>query len=125
MQRTFAVLKHYIHSRYTTRLSLLLALVGAVSFAQVSGTEIQDIDHDRDGIIGFSDFVAFAGAYNRLVSEDPSDSVYDYDMDQVVGFGDFLILASFWGQTYEPSVSTLLGTFSGQGPFSVETYRAP
>lgn len=55
-------------------------------------------DFNRDGRIGFADFVAFAEAFGASSDEEAFDARYDLDLDGEVGFSDFLIFAKAFGQ---------------------------
>ena len=63
-------------------------VVRAAPLAMVAG------DFDGDGQVGFSDFLAFVGAFGR------PDAAPGFDLDGngQVGFPDFLILAEHYGQ---------------------------
>ncbi len=50
-------------------------------------------DFDGDGVVGFSDFLAFVQAFGS------SDAAYDIDRSGSVDFGDFLILADSFGRS--------------------------
>jgi len=50
-------------------------------------------DFDSDGMIGFGDFLLFAGAFGG------NNPTFDLDDDNSVGFSDFLLFASLFGQS--------------------------
>ena len=49
-------------------------------------------------MVGFSDFLTFAGAFGKTVSVDPTVAPFDLDDDGSVGFLDFLIFAGDFGK---------------------------
>lgn len=55
-------------------------------------------DFDRDGRIGFPDFILFAKAFGTSSAEDVFDTQFDLDGDGEVGFSDFLIFSKAFGQ---------------------------
>ena len=75
---------------------------GATSHAvsgDVSGDNTASIpDFDGDGTVGFSDFLAFAGAFGSSRGDDKYKATYDLNGDGEVGFGDFLIFAQHFGK---------------------------
>ncbi|MEE2752698.1 MAG: hypothetical protein VX910_01855 [Candidatus Latescibacterota bacterium] len=54
-------------------------------------------DFDSDGIVGFSDFLAFADNFGRKSTDLDFDSRFDLDADGVVGFTDFLVFVTQFG----------------------------
>ena len=65
----------------------------------VQGTigQAQQGDFNRDGCIGFSDFLAFAAHYGLREGQTRYNARYDLDGDKIIGFGDFLIFAAHFG----------------------------
>ena len=59
--------------------------------------QAQQGDFNRDGCIGFSDFLAFASHYGLREGQTGYNARYDLDGDKIIGFGDFLIFASHFG----------------------------
>ena len=55
-------------------------------------------DFNRDGTIGFADFVVFAEAFGASSADGKFDSGFDLDGDGTIGFSDFLIFAKAFGQ---------------------------
>ena len=53
---------------------------------------IERADADGDGVIGMSDFRAFAEAYGT------TDLQFDFNEDGTVGFSDFLIFISLYSE---------------------------
>ena len=59
-------------------------------------------DFNRDGMVNFADFLAFAGQFGARQGDGRYDAKYDLDSDGTIGFGDFLI----FGNSYGKDVST-------------------
>jgi hypothetical protein len=55
-------------------------------------------DFDSDGMVGFSDFLIFAGAFGSQSGDPTFRSDADLDQSGDVGFSDFLIFAATFGQ---------------------------
>ena len=70
------------------------------AFVPFGGQEIlpKSPDFDRDGIVRFSDFVAFALRSGARRGDPAYDDRFDLDGDGEVGFGDFLTFAQGFGQ---------------------------
>ncbi len=69
---------------------------------KVSGTDeyqtfvaeaLAKADFDRDGTVGFSDFIQFAAAFGLGLGDTGYDTRFDLDGDGAIGFADFLIFA--------------------------------
>ena len=56
-------------------------------------------DFDRDGTVGFVDFLAFADAFGTTSDDGNFDSRYDLDGDGEVGFSDFVVFSRYFGKT--------------------------
>ena len=56
-------------------------------------------DFDGNGLVGFSDFVAFAGAFGAQRGDGKYSAVYDLNGDGGIGFDDFVIFAKGFGDT--------------------------
>lgn len=54
-------------------------------------------DFDSDGIVGFADFLLFAGAYGLSNDDAEFEARFDLDGNGNIGFGDFLIFAGRFG----------------------------
>ncbi len=61
--------------------------------------DVSVADFDRDGIIGFADFLLFVGQFGLHQGSVGYDPQYDLDGDGAIGFGDFLIFASTFGKS--------------------------
>ena len=55
------------------------------------------IDFDRDGIVGFADFLLFVVQFGFSEGDEGYNARYDLDGDGTIGFGDFLIFANSFG----------------------------
>ena len=55
-------------------------------------------DFDGNGQVGFSDFVAFAGAFGARLGDGKYVAAYDLNNDGGIGFDDFVIFASSFGE---------------------------
>ena len=60
-------------------------------------------DFDGDNMVGFSDFLAFAGQYGSKRGDGRYQAKYDLDGNGAIGFSDFLIFANSYGQQVPPS----------------------
>ena len=59
-------------------------------------TGIVSADFDSDGVVGFTDFLAFAGSFGSRSGEIGWDARFDLDGDSSVGFTDFLVFVSLY-----------------------------
>ncbi len=55
-------------------------------------------DFDGDGMVNFSDFLAFAGQFGARQGDGRYEAKYDLDSDGAIGFGDFLLFSSSFGK---------------------------
>ena len=55
-------------------------------------------DFDGNGMVGFSDFLAFAGAFGTSRGDEKYVAAYDLNGDGAIGFDDFLIFAGSFGE---------------------------
>ena len=55
-------------------------------------------DFDDDGVVGFSDFIQFAGQFGASRGDETFDERFDLDGDGAIGFPDFLIFAGNFGK---------------------------
>ena len=60
-------------------------------------------DFDGDGMVGFSDFLEFAGQYGALRGDGRYQVRYDLNGDGRIGFSDFLSFARSYGNTIPPT----------------------
>ena len=59
-------------------------------------------DFDGSGLVGFADFVLFAGAFGYRQGDEQYDVTYDLTGDGAVSFDDFVIFATSFGGRGEP-----------------------
>lgn len=55
-------------------------------------------DFDEDGVVGFADFLQFAGQFGSARGDDTYDDRFDLDGDGSIGFPDFLIFVGSFGK---------------------------
>ena len=55
-------------------------------------------DFDRDGVVGFADFLQFVAQFGFSEDDEGYDAQFDLDGDSTIGFGDFLIFANAFGK---------------------------
>ena len=55
-------------------------------------------DFDGNGLVGFSDFVAFAGIFGSQRGDSKFDARYDLNGDGGIGFDDFVVFSGSFGQ---------------------------
>ena len=55
-------------------------------------------DFDEDGVVGFADFLQFAGSFGAQQGEESYEERFDLDGDGSIGFPDFLIFAGTFGK---------------------------
>ena len=60
-------------------------------------------DFDGDGLVGFSDFLGFAGHYGSNQGDGRYQLRYDLDGNGAIDFSDFLMFANSYGQQAPPS----------------------
>ena len=61
-------------------------------------TALPSPDFDGNGLVGFSDFVVFAGAFGARKGDGKYEAVYDLNGDGSIGFDDFVIFATSFGE---------------------------
>ena len=88
-----------------------LDLAGAVTV--LGSAAAKNSDFDGDGVVGFSDFLTFAGAFGKTVSTDASAAPFDLDDDGSVGFLDFLVFAADFGKTIGAGKPAIPATTTG------------
>ena len=54
-------------------------------------------DFDRDGVIGFADFLLFVAYFGLSQGDEGYDARFDLDSDGTIGFGDFLVFINAFG----------------------------
>lgn len=71
---------------------------GPRAFRPITIEQPPSPDFNRDGTVGFADFVVFAAAFGRTIVDDDSNSRFDLNGDGTVDFGDFVIFARAFGR---------------------------
>jgi hypothetical protein len=102
--RLFSV-SFVVQSEFTesTRISLENPTVWAISTSFTVPSLVVEIraslngDFNRDGEVGFADFLEFAGAFGKAAPAGSAEAKYDLDRSGDIGFGDFLIFAGAFG----------------------------
>lgn len=59
-------------------------------------------DFDGDGVVGFADFVQFAGVFGSSRGDGTYQAKYDLDSNGAIGFPDFLIFTNDFGKSVSP-----------------------
>ena len=70
----------------------------AVVGVDVSNVDVSIADFDKDGTIGFADFLLFVAQFGLSEGDEGYEAKYDLDGDGTIGFGDFLIFANAFGK---------------------------
>ncbi len=85
--------------RYTLGISVSPKRIGAANFNSIDVVpgNPPSPDFDRDGRVGFPDFIAFAQAFGKSWADENFKPWFDLDLDGEVGFSDFLIFARAFG----------------------------
>ena len=85
--------------RYTLSITVAEWHGAAVFYPMaVARREPPSPDFDRDGTVGFTDFILFARAFGKSRVDEEWESRFDLDLDGEVGFSDYLIFADAFGQ---------------------------
>lgn len=58
-------------------------------------------DFDENGVVNFTDFLLFVGAFGTREGQEKYDAKYDLNGDGQIGFADFLLFTSDFGRTAE------------------------
>lgn len=88
----------YEVGRYTFSITVAKWHGSAVFYPMdVEHREPPSPDFDRDGTVGFPDFILFARAFGKSGADEDWDSRFDLDLDGEVGFSDYLIFADAFG----------------------------
>ena len=66
-------------------------------------------DFDESGVVDFSDFLLFVGAFGSREGQKMYEARYDLNGDDTIGFDDFLVFVSSFGKRTTGSVSDLQG----------------
>ena len=73
----------------------MIAGIGAPT--TVASYQVANLDYDKDGIIGFSDFLLFSAQFGKSESDREYTTGFDFDGNGRVGFNDFLFFADAFG----------------------------
>ena len=73
-----------------------------VSVELQSGPASPTPDFDGDGMVGFADFVQFAGVFGASRGDGTYQAKYDLDSDGTIGFPDFVIFVNDFGKPVSP-----------------------
>ena len=65
-------------------------------------------DFDEDGVVGFADFLQFAGRFGAARGDEDYEHRFDLDGDGSIGFPDFLIFAGSFGKTVPRIVNMMI-----------------
>ena len=63
-----------------------------------TGVSVPNLDFDRDGAVGFTDFLLFSSSFGLSEGDAGFDAKYDLDGNGMVGFSDFLIFVEGFGK---------------------------
>lgn len=81
---------------------------------------IDQADFDRDGQVGFTDFLIFAHAFGASQGDPGFNPRCDLNGDGVIGFGDFLLFAQLFGSDGMRWVIPLTLTNKTSDPLSID-----
>ena len=73
-----------------------------VSVELQSGPAFLTPDFNGDGMVGFADFVQFAGVFGASRGDGTYQAKYDLDSDGTIGFSDFVIFVNDFGKPVSP-----------------------
>ena len=69
----------------------------SAEITQATPPPAPDPDFDRDGTVGFPDFLQFVAQFGLSRGDAGYDARFDLDGDGTIGFGDFLVFANAFG----------------------------
>ena len=84
-------------------------------------------DFDGDGMVGFADFLQFAGVFGASRGDGTYQAKYDLDGDGAIGFPDFLIFTNDFGKSVSPpggGGGGGTGTSSGFAPIDQQAFNS-
>lgn len=84
-------------------------------------------DFDGDGMVGFADFLQFAGVFGASRGDGTYQAKYDLDGDGAIGFPDFLIFTNDFGKSVSPPSGGGgggTGTSSGFAPIDQQAFNS-
>ncbi len=87
---------------YMKRHSILVAVVAGFLWVSVAPAHAFQSglfpDFDEDGVVGFADFLQFAGKFGAELGDETYEDRFDLDGDGLIGFPDFLVFAGSFGR---------------------------
>ena len=88
----------------TSLLSLIFLIYPRTLSPQISSVVLEtaappSLDFDGSGIVDFSDFLMFVGAFGSEEGQDNYDAKYDLNSDGKIAFEDLLILTDSFGKS--------------------------
>ncbi len=75
----------------------------SISVGLQSDSAVLTPDFDGDGMVGFADFVQFAGVFGSSRGDGTYQAKYDLDSDGAIGFSDFVIFTNDFGKPVSPA----------------------
>ncbi len=99
-----------LRMRLTPVIILIALLIQSLS-------AVSSPDFDESGVVDFSDFLLFAGAFGSREGQKMYEARYDLNGDGAIGFEDFLVFVSSFGKRTTEPVSGL----QGESLFGVST----
>ena len=76
----------------------IVALIGLFFASQAFANTTPAADFDGDGIVGFSDFLAFVEKFGSRQGDETYQAKYDLDGNGVIEFSDFLVFVDSFGK---------------------------
>jgi hypothetical protein len=108
----------------STQTRLTLGSGGSIVQVGTANTGPPTSDFDGDGVIGFGDFIAFAGAFGMVASDPDFNTAFDLDQDGAIGFTDFITFAGAFGTSVKPALAKP-GLGAGNANASVSLAAVP
>ena len=81
----------------------ILALLMYPLFLSAQVSMPSSADFDGDGLVSFSDFLAFVSHFGSRQGDEKYEARFDLDSDGVIEFSDFLLFISSFGKEVPPS----------------------
>ncbi len=81
---------------------LMTALAVLVCMGYASANTTRSADFDGDGLVGFSDFLAFVEKFGARQGDETYQAQYDLDGNGVIEFSDFLVFVDSFGTEVPP-----------------------
>lgn len=93
------------------RLPLSLGSGGSTVLLTVGSGDVTP-DFDGDGVVGFTDFISFAGVFGATTGSPNYDAKFDLDASGDIGFSDFLEFAQAFGSAAKMATKPVFGSVS-------------